>query len=228
MKLRVPLRNVIRACKQYTGLLCSMAHIGFRSSHFIYIAQNHKSQKHQWAQSLLVQLIVYSLQQYQHWLFSSNSNCHFFTFSTFQTLCSKLNKISANNGLHEKYHVKLIIILLIWHAGWKWCILYKKHPFSFRAFAHFSNISIFSAIMFSSLGYHTNNQKESEREGREWSLKFRPLLSVYVPLTGSICQSTAESWQLPFPLVFLPPHHVIAADDTKAIVQSEKGLACTC
>lgn len=73
----------------------------------------------------------------------------------------------------------------------------------------------------------TQTTTEREWEGGQ-RMKFRPLLSLHVPLSGSICQSTAESWQLPLPLVSLPPHHVIAADNTKAIVQSEKSLACTC
>lgn len=90
-------------------------------------------------------------------------------------------------------------------------------------------ISIFSVIIFSSLGFHPNNQWERRREGRGgWSLLFRPSLSLYSPVPESICHSTTESWQLPLPLVVLPPHHVIAADDTEATVQPKKGLVCTC
>lgn len=79
-------------------------------------------------------------------------------------------------------------------------------------------------VLFFPCGY----RREEVQESREWSKYFGPLLSFHAPLSQSICQSPAEGWQLLLPLVSLPPHHVIAADDTKTIVQPEKGLACTC
>lgn len=48
------------------------------------------------------------------------------------------------------------------------------------------------------------------------------------PLPVCICRGAADSRQPPLPPVSLPLRHVISSDDTKTIVQSEKGLARSC
>lgn len=55
-----------------------------------------------------------------------------------------------------------------------------------------------------------------------WTINVSPCPSLSVHLSKPCRGVTACT------LVSLPPHHVIAADDTKAIVQPEKGLAGAC